>query len=277
MRLMRKVTSRSGERGGFTRIELAALIVLITVLVSVGFIGIRALHRYGDGARFLKEGTRAREIHQSLIIYGRDHEAGFARPGLLSLDGLLQPIDERIGDNTTANVMSMLVMQKYFPTSVLVSPREQSPNVDEYDDYDFNAYAPADGMHWDTGLRADLSKQSHVSFAHLPLFGERMETQWRETFDSRYAVLGWRGPADGIVNSKSYTCFDGEWVGNIVYNDNHVVVENTMTPNERRPGVTDGDEPLDNIFAMEDGPAGGDCVLAFTKSMSEGGPVLQYD
>ena len=68
----------------------------------------------------------------------------------------------------------------------------------------------------------------------------------------------------------------GHWAGNIVFNDNHVDLLTTMTP-EGLVYETEDEIESDNIFAVETGPDGGDAILSFTKAMMPDGPVLQFD
>ena len=90
-----------------------------------------------------------------------------------------------------------------------------------------------------TGFRADLATQCNTSYATMPLDPTtRRKTEWRNTSNSRFAVLGNRGVKGGNTTGTDYTnsktlLIHGsikEWDGNIAYNDNHVEYGRTFYP-----------------------------------------------
>ena len=105
----------------------------------------------------------------------------------------------------------------------------------------------------------------------------RRDKGWKSTLDSRWPLIGNRGPKDGIDNPQSLTYGrSGQWGAHVLFGDGHVEFINTFTPN----GVVfimRGETYQDNIYKMDDGPNGGDAVLAFTKQMTRQGPTLQWD
>lgn len=278
-----RIHNRSAPgRRGFTIAELVVVFTCVAVaLILVITLIVDPVPRRRRSP-LMKDGTQIREIHQAMIIFAREFEGGFPRPGLIhrlpvpDLGVVPGRGEEDITQNTTANLFSVMVMQNYMEPEVLISPLERNPNVSmrEGSTYNWDLYDPLSGVNWDTGFMADLSKQSHASYAHMPLFGLRDETEWKETFNSKFPVIGSRGPRGGVIDRRSYTCPKGQWRGNICYNDNHVAVENSVSPITR---VVEGVEVPDNIFAMEDGPNGGDAILSFTRTMTEDGPELQHD
>ena len=181
------------------------------------------------------------------------------------------------GLNTTANLFSAMLMNNYTVPAQLISGNEYSVNVWEDEDYDFTAYDPRGGVYWDTSFKADLDTRSNVSFAHLPLYGERFEKRWQRTFSSNFPLIGNRGPQAGVHNPNSDTYGDNEqWAGHVVYGDGHVEFIETFLPS--RVFYDDfGERVPDNIFAMEQGPDGGDAILSFTLRMGPNGPLLQHD
>ena len=130
-------------------------------------------------------------------------------------------------------------------------------------------------VHWDSAFVADLHNGSNVSYAHMPLFDERLRRYW--TNDARFPVFGNRGPKDGIENPKSWTYGrNGRWAGHIVFGDGSIDFIQTFTPG-RVSFIRDGVSVPDNIFKIEDGPRGIDAILGFTKTMTNEGPVLDWD
>jgi len=104
----------------------------------------------------------------------------------------------------------------------------------------------------------------------------RRATEWRNTGNSRFAVIGNRGPRGGIltgndfINSKTLLVHGSqkEWDGNIGYNDNHVDYGRTFYPENARPlqqascsgGAPDlvvNNQSQDNIFKNDSGCAPG--------------------
>lgn len=182
-----------------------------------------------------------------------------------------------VADNTTANVYSAMVMNNYTSCKQLISGNEYNGRVQEKLDYDMTAYKPADKVYWDKTFVADLNDLSNVSFAHVPLHGERFDRHWKNELSSTFPVLGNRGPKDGIDNPQSYTYGrNGQWGGHLCFGDGHVSYVNTFSPN----GIVynfKGETKPDNIFKIDADFGGPDAVLGFTKKMLKAGPMLQWD
>ncbi len=179
--------------------------------------------------------------------------------------------------NTTADLFSALIASHLTVPDQLISANEYSPLVWPDDDYDFTAYDPAAGIFWDRRFVADLELRSNDSFAHVPLYGDRLRRQWTAGAGHRTILLGNRGPRDGVQDASSYTCGrNGLWAGHLVFGDGHVEFSDTFTP----PGLLlelEGRQLPDNVFAMEEGPGGLDAILTFTKRMTAKGPEVQHD
>jgi len=232
----------------------------------------------------LKDQAQIRGIHQSLIIFANENKGVFLRPGLI--DRLASPENgnretpgrgpEDIAANTSAMMYSNLLMQNFVTPELLVSPVERSTRVTVKADYAYDKYSPPNDVYWDDTFKADLADVSNASYAHVPLCGKRMDEGWRSTLNAKYASMGNRGPKDGEIDPKSWTCGPhGHWAGNIGFNDNHV----EFLTATRVPVVAEGEGKADsdNLFAVEDGPLGGDMVITFTKVMAEAGAEIQFD
>ena len=261
---------------GFSLVGLLVTMVLIVVLFSVLMGSLNTAIR-GAGntlpgtATSTADQVTLQQLFQSLLAGSVGGQGGFPVPSRMA----------RLDDwdaNTSAALWSTLIMENATSPSALVSRNERSPYVWEDEDYDYRAHDPVVGRTWDPGFQADLAEESNVSFAHMPLFGERFESQWeRAALDGRFPLIGSRGPENGIPTGASYTNGrDGTWAGHVVYADGHVIWTDSFSPDGlsyERSGI----RHPDNLFAMEDGPDGRDAILAFTQLMTGAGPVLQYD
>ena len=270
------------RRSGMTRVDLAVGVACVAAILTI----VTTLFAQGANANFTghkrtrMDGAQASQIHKALIIFADSNDERFAIPGLINrlavekdkgpqLAGQqipgMGPEDESI--NTTANLYSALIAQMFFNPDLVVSPIERNPNVKVDDDYDFDAYNPANDVYWDGQFTADLDKSSNASYAHQPITKARRNL-WRHTKDLHLAQLGNRGPKDGALDPASHTCGPhGNWAGNIVFGDNHVDFFSTTTP-ENLKG--------DNLFAADEGHEA-DALIAFTKSITDKEAELQFD
>jgi hypothetical protein len=251
--------------------SLAILLVLGVVLTS-------ALNKAVTGGGSTQPGTVASHqdrtylvsIFQSLAVGAQLHDGRFLVPSALTRR-------RDIADDTTAGLFSAMIAQQYAAPEQLISANERNPNVWIDDDYDYLAYNPAEDTYWDPAFVADLEQKSNASFAHVPLYGERLRQLWRFGVGSSTPLMGNRGPADGVDDPNSYTYgLDGRWAGQLVFGDGHVEYVETFTLNSLFYNAGGQRQP-DNLFRMDDGPDGVDVILTFTESMTEDGPVIQFD
>ena len=266
------------QRRGLTILEL--VVVVVVVLVALAFVVGMLLPQlaWKRDSSLIKDGSQIRGIHQSWLIYSREFAGTFPIPGDLWKFDFDDPAGQYVPDwspdtsmhNTTASLFSMCIMQNYFSPELCVGPTEPSGNVFVHSTYNWELYDPVADVHWDPSFAADLQNGSNVSYAHMPIFGERQRIQWRESLDETFAIVGNRGPRDGIDDPKSITYeihgSRSQWMGNVIYNDNHVITASTFTP--------EGD---DNLFKMEQGPDGLDSLLGITAAMTPEGPILDWD
>ncbi|MCZ6836114.1 MAG: hypothetical protein O7G85_10105, partial [Planctomycetota bacterium] len=237
-------------------------------------------------APLIKDGSQIRGIHQSWLVFAREFDGKFPRPSEISnqelkdLGGETFAPDVFVDQNhldTTANLFSIMIMQNYISPELCVGPTEPSGSVFVHDDYNWDVYDPVANVHWDDQFSADLDSTSHVSYAHMPLFGENVNRHWRDTMSDTFPIVGNRGPKDGDDPSSITLKIHGsnkKWLGNIIFNDNHVVVSSEMVFDRVDE---DGNTFSDHIFRFDQAKSGLDAILTFTKAMTEDGPVVQWD
>jgi hypothetical protein len=277
------------QRRGLAQDDLLALVVCSVLLASLASVV------FGQGARddqpgagltmhakTLKDATQLRGIHQSLLVFAHEFQGIMPLPGLIDrqpVNGVEEPGrgPEDESQNTTANLHSAMIMQNYTP-ELIISPVERNPGVVKVDaDYNYEVYNVIQDTYWDSTFKADLAGESNVSYANLVLFGKRKSAEWKASMNAKFPVVGNRGPKDGQANPDSFTCGPhGNWAGNLAFNDNHVEFF-TATQSPHACKDAQGQDKPDNVFAVDDGMAGADVILSFTKAMTKSGAELQWD
>ncbi len=205
---------------------------------------------------------------------------------------------EAITKNHSRHLYSAMVAREYFNTDLLIGPTEVNPVVRQYTAYDYSLYNPGQATYWDGDWAATGPTQqdpgdggfvtnihgqasfvapaiSHTSYSHMALVGARKRLRWRNTQKVGDPILATRGTRNGIgpgnetgnmdLYTKSPTLqLHGarrQWVGNIVYNDNHTDTIDTFYPGivsyePNTAGTNTAPPQFDNIFVAE--PFAGD-------------------
>jgi hypothetical protein len=245
-------------------------------------IALTLVSRRSGCGRLPRDSTQIRGIHQSWLIYARDFGGQMPTPSLvdrLTTRGIDRSIlaPEGTSLNTTANLNSMCVMQNHYSPDLCVGPTEPSARVMVCDQYNYNCYAPANNVYWDSAFKADLRRGSHTSYAHMPLFGHLRTRQWRDSLDANWPIVGNRGPLDGVHDPKSYTLQihppNDQWAGNVCFNDNHMESLRGLSGKPVDPNIPFNTQ---GMFRY-DGEDDADGILTFTKAMTPDGPVIQHD
>ncbi len=203
---------------GFTIIELLVVIAIIVVLASML---IPALSKAMATARTTEDKSHLKNIFESMLLYSTKNEGKFPQPSVIGaeyVDTNGSSILLHDFTDTTANLMSYMVGQKYFDTSLLLSPVETNENI-----VDMNAEAlkynnpdvPEEMINgntilWDPTFVGDISlatpgSPAHNSYAHLALWGERPRLKWHSGASSSDVLLGNRGPEVQIDNGGTMT------------------------------------------------------------------------
>ena len=272
-----------------SKLEIVVALFILALLLSLAFV---VLSRARGQSRAIRDGSQLRGLYQSWLIAARSYNGQLPRPGFVRRLPIMQngvativpgsgSIDPT--QDTTANLHSMIIMQNYYSPEFCVGPTEPNPVVSIFDSYNWDLYDPGNGVHWDSNFKADLKKGSHVSYAHMPLFGERAFGPgggWGESLDDRHLLVGTRGPKDGKHDPNSYTYrilkpYD-QWCGHFVFSGGNVETQVTQGVGSATISLWTG-ATADNPFAMEEGPNGLDAFIGFTKAMKPEGPVLDWD
>ncbi len=264
---------RQKPRLGFT---IVGLVVVLVVLSLAAAILIPALHRARHGASYVKCRTQLKQTHSAWVLASQTNEGRFPVP--LELDAATANSSIAPG-NSTANLHSMMVFQKYYSPNLLICTRERSWDVSECTDYDYggadSSLDPA--MKWDPNFDCEITgkggRESNVSFANLAPTGDRFKNEWQDTLNSSYAIMGDRGPKNGVWDQGSYAGrihgSKNQWSGNVVYNDNHVEgmsVDNNDAAPFAPTGITflnaSGQGQPDNLFFEDDTINGADIWMS---------------
>jgi prepilin-type N-terminal cleavage/methylation domain-containing protein len=244
---------------GFTLIELLVVMAIISLLLGIL---LPALNNARAKARETKDGTQIKQIHQSWVTKSLDNQQGrFPLPGEINRIGPLAGRgNEDEAKNDHASLYSACVAQNLFSPQLLVSPSEASGSVAVCSNYDYNQYNPAADTYWDgdranpggptpsqhVNFTTDILQKSNTSYACMPLVprqlnarrANRRDSQWKNSSDSAFSVMGNRGVQDGIDNGVQYTQSKtleihggkNSWEGNVCFNDNHIQFERTFYP-----------------------------------------------
>jgi type II secretory pathway pseudopilin PulG len=270
-------------RRAFTLRELITVLLCIVVLVILSSV---AIPRWLHEKRRVRDATQLRGISQAFIVHSRAFQGLYPTPGLLNrlpVNGLGKIPGrgtEDVTQNTTANLFSMCIMANHISPDLCVGTTEPSTRMSILNDdsFDYAAYSPANNVLWDTNFKADLHVGSHVSYAHMPIAGERQARHWRDTLDNTHPILGNRGPLGGVHDPKSITNkihrpYD-KWTGVIVFSGNHTQMATTFPTLPRHGG---GYQIAPECLPAGKNPPETDAAITVTKTMTKQGPIVQHD
>jgi len=306
------------RRNGFTLIELLVVMAIISLLLGIL---LPALNNARSKAREVKDATQIKQIHQSMVTKSIDSPTGrFPLPGEINRIGAQAGRgSEDEAKNDHASLYAACVAMNLFSPQLLVSPSESSGFVTVCSNYDYTKYAPAMDTYWDgdvtnktgsvpsnpSNLMTDLTKKCSTSYGTMPLVPRavnakrsgRRDNHWKNSSDSKFAIIGNRGVKDGTETGTDYTSSKtleihggkSSWEGNLCFNDNHMTFERTFYPSGMQcvpggtpaptgdttcgttPGNGAGALGLDNIFKADDTDNSTDSFLCVVKKLTVSG------
>lgn len=190
------MTNAPNRARAFTFVEVLILGVILIVIVMVFLVlGSRNIPNKG----LMLDGANVRGIHQGFVLFAQGNDDQYPLPSILDKDHHTVPLAEGVDpttNDTTAAIISILIYGNFFGPEICVSVAEISPAIRVDDDYDHTAATAVNPKLalWDPKFAADFTTGiSNLSYAHMPPVGRRREF-WTNSFDSRRAVLGNRGP-----------------------------------------------------------------------------------
>jgi type II secretory pathway pseudopilin PulG len=256
---------RTNKQHGFSLLGILISLACVVVLMSIYMTSVDKAVTGGKGNSVqesvwgMQDQIHLHLIGQGLTIHAMTNADNFLTPSTLSKS-------DDVTKNTSANFWSALLSQNIVGAKQLVSPTDRGW-VEEA------PYSTSRG-HFNPNFSVDLNETSNVSYAHMPLYGERLKKRWNPR-SGNFPIIGNRGPQDGVENSTSFTLDDdGIWRGWILNADSSTDwVEGTSKKPKWRRG---DDASIDNIFLLE-GDSKDDAILGLTLEMYDDGPVLVWD
>jgi prepilin-type N-terminal cleavage/methylation domain-containing protein len=281
----------SNTKKGFTLVELLVVMAIIALLLGLL---LPALAKARATARQVKDQTQVKQVHTGLLTAANDTQGVYPLPGEINRaavpgapgNGQIPGrgnIDETV--NQHANLWGAMIGRNFLSAQIMVSPAESNGKVIPATTYNNNIINPAADIYWDnspTSFKCDLTNICNTSYATMPIDNSsRRRAQWRNTGDSRFAVLGNRGTRGGAITGTPFTASKtleihggrNEWDGNTAYNDNHVDYGRTFFPENLRTVGTVNPPILDNLFRNDAGSLAGaqrntDCWLVMQRTAS---------
>lgn len=285
VRLEKPPLANKTRNFGFTLIELLVVMSIIALLLSILM---PALGRARHTAMVQKDATQIKSIHSGWITWAAGNDDRYPTPGYVNRVGDIRGRGKEDRElNTTDNVHSLAVMQNLYSAGLLVSDSEPSDNVYAMEAYDYDVIDSNEDIYWDEMLDVDLDDGGtgcNVSYASIPLIGDRKRKEWTSRGSADYAIMANRGPPFGqpIDISVTYDIHGGgrTWEGNVCWQDNHMSFEKTLHPLNSVYSTDDG-YVSDNLFNIDCVTGfchfwGGDSWLVLVSELSPAGDMYEY-
>ena len=239
---------------GFSLIGILISLAIMVVLMSLYMTSAQKALTGGTGTSTkgsvwgMQDQIQLQLLGQSMTIYAMTSSDEFLIPSKLSRSN--DPYDD-----TSANFWSAMLLQNLAKPEQLVSPNDQG--WAEPAQLDYNS------RNWDANFSTDLTDIYNVSYAHMPLWGERLKHRWNPRA-GRFPILGNRGPQDGLETTNSLTVdADGVWRGWVLFADGSIEWnEGTTTASRWQRRVVESNVSIRPVRSGE---------------MDDYGPILTWD
>lgn len=243
-----------------TLLEVIFVAIVVLIILAIVMTIPRPGPRPRALALSLKDKTMMMQVHKSTLAFAQENSGRFPAPGLMSSTSA----DHDYSVNHSAPFYSYMIAMNLINADLLVSPVEVNKSVRVKSDYNYDAYTPLAGSYWDPTFQVRIDDPkigSNASYAHMSDCGDPRGTGnvgWSHSMQTMFAVFGTRGPRDGATSGPEYDRsptlrFMGpknQWMGNIVFNDNHVETLNSFIVNRK----DDNGNPFDDNFFKLDRP-----------------------
>ena len=279
------------QKNGFTLIELLVVMSIIALLLSILM---PALGRARAEAMLTKDQSQVKSIYSGFSFWAPSHNGRYPIPGLekrLPNPQTGEQIKGRGPEDLTVNdhasMLSMCLMQSLFTPEALYAPTESSEYVATMEEYDYDIYdaSPNTWTFWDPLFGNDLTdedpdRQCNNSYGIIPITGKRKHQNWGISTHSpmSFAVVGTRGPADGVQNPLSTTnLFHGierDWKGVVNFGDGHTEILETFYPMSSTYVDAGSVSQPDNLFREEADQATDDDYMPSGFESGQGADVI---
>ena len=264
--ILRSNYVRSRSRGGFTAIDLIALLAVIFILVALVGLVLPFLGRSrGGSGRQMMNSTQLRGIQQGLVTYAQSNKKGGNDgyfPGLDSSGNVIPdgPETGHSGDGTEPAARFMLLLKgNFFTPEYMINPYDSRATEYEWPAVEDDPAHPLTAVHYSYAMLG-IAEARDVDDDTSAIGADTRATEWRETLNTSAIVLSNRaiGTGRSDISSVWTTAGSGEWRGAVTRNDNSTSFETTAEFEQTKYGNADANA-FDHLF--EDEPGASDAFL----------------
>ncbi|MEM7627029.1 MAG: hypothetical protein AAF333_15645 [Planctomycetota bacterium] len=252
------------QRGGFTAIDLVALLAAVFLLIALAGIILPILGGARTTSRPMTNSIQLRGISQGLIVFAQDNKIGGNDgyfPGLDSSGNVIPdgPDTGYSGDGTEPGTRFWILLEgNYFTPEYMINSADTRAIEAEWA-ITGSHYEPITAEHYSYAMLGIAEALDMTEEGFAPGADTRA-TEWKETLNTNAAVLSDRaiGTGRSDISSVWTVAGSGDWRGTVAKNDNSTAFETTAEFEDTRYGRA-AVNALDHLF--EDAPAATDAFL----------------